>query len=156
MARTKKKNRRKNYSAGGIRKSQRVQANLGGDPARAAYRAAKARGFEGTFEDWVKSLNTTNQGGGADNSDEPAAPTDPAKDKTRYDPAKQATIEAPVRPEIAKTDTIRFSSDGVRDVDLNKVLAPEIAPTAGKEEEKEATSKTPRSTTPTAMEPTGP
>ena len=67
MAQRKKKNRRKKYAPGGIRKPRRVGYPTGGmtgaDGAmRAAYQAWLAAGNEGTYRQWLSSIGQ-NAGG---------------------------------------------------------------------------------------------
>ena len=119
-----------------------------------------AQGFKGSYQDWVQSLGGAVGGrggqGGQNNNDEPKAPpVDPAKDPDRYDPASQITTEAPIKPEIEKPEIVRYSAEEVRDVDLDKILAPEKAPEAGRRVESRSEvreEETPRTTgyTPTS------
>ena len=73
MAQRKKKNRRKKYAAGGIRKPKRVGYPIGGatgaDGAmRAAYNAWLAQGNVGTYSQWLATLGRGGSGGGSGGS----------------------------------------------------------------------------------------
>jgi hypothetical protein len=122
MARTKKKNRRKKYSAGGIRSPKRAGYPVGGRAnfgLSSAYQRWLNEGNTGSYQDWLNSVGNKASNTGGDKTAKPT-PSDPAANLARPTPLQASDL-----PEI-EIATVDRESLPVQEVIEMKETAPVV------------------------------